>query len=356
MPANSNFVIRPVAEPRVIDDVYSDDQHARMMKLAREKGPWKMILALHFNSPEEVVATTSGAVPEGVELTWDMFLTPNFRGYLAQGGVSLYPELDDLFYNPKHLARIRSFWNAQYAEPENMNFVIQGPSSSSDPGHLDATEFRGITESNTPIWLMNTMTKSGLFQKWILKKAQIVAWFFQGTIGGGFTYWPEGPHAAPKRVASPMWNRAVVSQNEMMFHRGEANGPLEKRQPKGLSIDSLLHPDPEIADGWLVKTGDTVIQTISGPECRLMVHWDGSVYRDLDEMKLVLEHKDDLTHDQVFDMFMKDLREQGVSFNTPTDPLHDREFIGILTRAYDIGLPTTYPAEAPGPGRDQLAA
>ena len=115
MPTASDYVIRPVAEPRLIDNVYSDDQYARLMKLIREQGPWKMILALHFKSPEEVVATTSGAVPEGVELSWDMFLSHYFRGYLAKAGVSLYAEMDDLFYNPKHLAQIRSYWNAQYA-------------------------------------------------------------------------------------------------------------------------------------------------------------------------------------------------------------------------------------------------
>ena len=60
MPSASDYVIRPVAEPRVIDNVYSDDQYARLMTLVREQGPWKMILALHFKSPEEVVATTSG--------------------------------------------------------------------------------------------------------------------------------------------------------------------------------------------------------------------------------------------------------------------------------------------------------
>lgn len=356
MPTASDYVIRPVAEPRLIDNVYSDDQYARLMKLIREQGPWKMILALHFKSPEEVVATTSGAVPEGVELTWDMFLSPYFRGYLAKAGVSLHPEMDDLFYNPKHLAQIRSYWNAQYAIPDNMNFVMQGPAESSDPGHLDAAAFRGISQNDTPIWLMNTMAKSGLFQKWSLKKGQVVAWFYPGSIGGGFTYWPEGPQAAPKRVAQPMWNQAVVAQNEMMFHRGESCGPLDRRRPQGLSIDSMLYPDPDAENAWLIKTGDTVIQKVPASESRLMVHWGGNVFQDMDEMKMVLEHKDDLTQDQVFDMFIKDLRAKGLQFETPSEPLHDKAFISMLTRAYDVGMPRIYPAEAPGPHQDRLAA
>jgi hypothetical protein len=153
-----------------------------------------------------------------------------------------------------------------------------------------------------------------------------------------------------------MWNRAVVAQNEMMFHRGEANGPLDQRRPNGLSIDSMLHPDPENENAWLVKTGDNVIQTVSAAESRLMVHWGGSVYQDMEEMRLVLDHQDDLTRDQVFEMFCKDLRARGVQFEMPSEPLHDKAFIRTLTQTYDVGVPKIYPEEAPGPHQAQLAA
>jgi hypothetical protein len=356
MSAPSQHVIRPVAEPRIIDNVYTDDQYDRLKKFVRDNAPWKMILALHFSSPEEVLATTSGSVPEGIELSWDMFLGPNFRGILAQSGVCLYPEIDDLYHNPHHLAQVRSYWNVPYAVPNSMNFVIQGPSTSSDPAHLDATEFRGMTELSTPIWLLNTMTKSGLFQKWLLKKAQIVTWFYRGRIGGGFTYWPDGPQAEPKRVAQPMWNKAVVSQNEMMFHRAEAHGPIDQRLPEGLTIDSLIYPDTDVPGGWQIKTGDKVIQRIPESEIRLMAHWDANLYADMDEMKMIMEHRDDLTHDQVLDMFVKDLRARGVTFAMPTNLLDDREFIRVLTQTYDSGPPTIYPKEAPGPHQEQIAA
>mgnify|MGYP003555704042 CR=1 FL=1 len=49
--------------------------------------------SLSAYSPEEVIATTSGSVPEGMELTWDMFLTPVFRATLGRGYASLYPEI-----------------------------------------------------------------------------------------------------------------------------------------------------------------------------------------------------------------------------------------------------------------------
>lgn len=356
MTATTPFVIRPVAEPRIVDGLYTDEQHAVLLDLIRRRGPWKLVLAQHFKSVEEVIATGAGAMPEGVTPTFDMFVTPHFRGILGRNGVCLFPELESLFYNSAHLERVRSFWNAEYAVPEAMNFIIQGAAKTNDPAHLDGTAFRGVNGRNTPVWLLNTMTKSGLFQKWLVKKAQVIAWYYKGRIGGGFTYWPDGPHAAPKRLAAPMWNQGVVSQNEMMFHRGEASGPLDKRMPAGLAFHSLMGADPDVADGWQITTDGQVIERISGDELRLMVHWGANVYADMDEMRLVFEHRNDLTHEQVCDMLCADLKARGIAFVMPSDFLEDRDFIRVLTAAYDTGRPSIYPREAPGPHEEQLAA
>lgn len=85
---------RPVAPPQLIDDAYTPDQHARLLQVVRDNGPWPLILAENFKTPEEVIATVSGSIPEGVKLTWDMIgLNPVFRGYLARGGTCFYPEI-----------------------------------------------------------------------------------------------------------------------------------------------------------------------------------------------------------------------------------------------------------------------
>lgn len=348
--------IRPVAEPRLIDGAYTDDQHGRLIDLVRHKGPWQMILAQHFASAEEVVATMSGVLPEGVTPTFDMFLTPNFRGYLAQYGTCLHPEIEDCFYNQKFLDLVRGYWGADYARPDNMLFNINGSCHSADPAHLDATEFRGISQKNAPIWLMNTMTKSGMFKHWQAKKAQVISWFYKGTIGGGFTYWPNGPRNEPKRVPAPMWNRAVVVENEMMYHRAEPNGPIDRRMPEGLAFESMFGADPDTANGWQITTGDEVVQKVPAEEMRFLVHWGAEIFTDMADMKMVMEHTDDITLDQVFDIFIKDMRSRGHIFEVPTDPAHDRNFIGLLTSVYDLGIPSMYPAEAPGPHQQQIAA
>ncbi|WP_200940391.1 hypothetical protein [Caulobacter sp. Root343] len=346
--------LRPVSEPVVLDGVYSDDQHRRLLETVRREGPWPLILAQTFKSPEEVIATMSGMLPPGVTPTMDMFLTPCFRGFLAQGGACLYDGLEDTFHNVGFLQKAKAYWNAQYATPTMMLFNIQGPCGSQDPGHLDGVSFRGLTYQNTPVWLLNMMGKSGLFKPWLKKMAQVITWYYDNPQGGGFTYWPDGPLGQPKRLATPMWNRGVVVQNEMMYHRGEPNGPAEQRHPQGLALHSLFGADPEVEDGWRITTDGAEIQKVAASEMRFLVHWNAEVFADMAELKAVMDHTDDLTVERVVDTFLKDLRSRGVEVATPSDPLRDLTFIQTLTANYDIGTPRIYPAEAPGP--HQLAA
>ncbi len=94
-------VLRPAAPPREIDNVYTDDQRERLLDVVRTEGPWKLIIAQHFASADELIATMSGVFPEGFTPSLDLFLTPTFRGYLANYGAVLYPQLHDCFYNER---------------------------------------------------------------------------------------------------------------------------------------------------------------------------------------------------------------------------------------------------------------
>lgn len=340
---------RPFAPPHMVDDVYTTDQHRRLVQVIRENGPWRQIMANVFSSPEELLASTSGTLPDGVEPSFDLFLTTNFQGTLTRNGACLYPEIEDCFFNSRLMDLARNYWGAKYAKPEFMHFIINGPCENNDPGHLDSASFRGIERGEAATWLLAVMPKSGLFRHWQLKKTQVVTWFYLGQENGGFTYWPEGPSAPPQRVPPPMWNRAVVSENEVMYHRAESNGLSERRKPAGLAMHSLFEADPETTDGWRILTDGEVIQRIPAEETRLMIHWNGEVFMDLDEIKMILDHTDDLTLDRVFDIFIEDLRDKGHRFEVPTDPLRDQQFISLLTRVYDSGTPKIYPVEAPPP-------
>lgn len=338
-------ILRPVAEPRVIERVYTDDQHERLLNVARKHAPWPLIVAHHFKSGEELLATTSGTLPEGVEPTIEMYMTPVFRGFLSYNKVCLYPEIQDCFHNPSLLDLVRDYWGAAYAEPDSMLFNIQGPCPGGSSPHVDATRFRGITLDNTPVWLMNIMVKSGLFKHWQARKAQVIAWYYRGSIGGGFNYWPNGPHGQPKQIRAPMWGRAAVVENEMMFHTAEACGPASERMPAGLAFNSLVEPDPECEGGWCITTNGKLIQRIPEIEIRFLVHWGSTLYMNLDELKTAVDRTDDITHDQVFDILLGDLGRRGVPFETPSDPLKDKRFIALLNDVYGVEKPLYYPPE-----------
>ncbi len=76
-------ILRPVAQPRILEGVYTDDQHGRMLDVIKANGPWPTITAHHFDTAEELIATSTGVVPEGLNLTLDDLATAHFRGFLG---------------------------------------------------------------------------------------------------------------------------------------------------------------------------------------------------------------------------------------------------------------------------------
>jgi len=339
--------LRPVRPPRVVDDVLEPAQLDAVLDLMRRQGPWDTILKHHFGSLEELVATTSGGRPDDPDVSLDAFLTPTFRGFFANGGVCLHPEAEPLFYDRRFMAWAREYWGAAYCQPMKILFNVNGPAWNRDPGHLDSPRFRGMGLVDTPTWLLSLMGKSGLFREWSIKMAEVIVWFQRDGEAGGFTFWPGGPLAVPQRLAPPLWNRGVVTQNTAMFHRGESNGPVAERDnPPGLSFDSTFAADPDDPDRWQIRTSDDVIARYATDDLRLLVHWDAELYTDMDDLRRHVEHTDDLTPDRVFGIFARDLRARGVDFEMPSDPMHDPAFIGLLAAQYDVG-PGSYPTEAP---------
>ena len=327
-------VLKPVAPPKVIENVYSQDEFDRIVDVIRTQGPWPGIVAQHFQSVDEMIATTTGNIVPDHGLTLDDVASAHFRGFFANNSVCFFPELEDIFYNSRFLELAKSYWKAEFAKPTLMLFNICGPHNTGLAPHLDAVTFRGIGIENSPIWLQNMMGKSGLFTDYIVKMAQIITWWYRGE-PGGFTYWPDGPDGPPANLAMPMWNRGVVVQNELMFHRGDPVGPPEDRAIEGLKNRSLFGYD-SVNDDWVITTDGRVIKRYRPEQIRLLVHWNAEMYSDREEVEKVMDHSDDLTHDRVIDTFLADLRARGVSVREPSDPLHDAEFIQALTNTYDV--------------------
>lgn len=332
--ADIDAVLRPVAPPMVVEGVYTDDQYDRLLGVVKRHGPWPTVTAHHFQSVEELIATSSGIVPKNHGLTLDSIATANFRGFLAENSCLYFPELHDCFYNARFLDLAKQYWGAQYAKPTLMLFNLSGPHHSGLSAHLDAVTFRGVRIENTPVWMQNIMAKSGLFREYVVKMAQIVTWFWLGE-EGTFTYWPDGPLGEPQRIEHPMWNKGVVVQNEMMFHRGDPVGRPDERTIVGLAHRSKLGYRAE-HDDWAITTDGEVVHTYQPRNTRFLVHWNAELYADRHEAKLVMDHTDDLTHDRVVSTLLADMRAKGVQVAEPSDPFHDDDFIRALTSTYTI--------------------
>src|SRR5437762_3336210 len=93
-PATSRYSGSP-PPPTVLEGVYTDDQYERIVDLVKRNGPWPTIVSHHFKSVEELVATSSGVVPERIDITLDDVVSAHFRGFLAQNSVAYFPELED---------------------------------------------------------------------------------------------------------------------------------------------------------------------------------------------------------------------------------------------------------------------
>ena len=331
-------VLTPCAPPRVVQDLYRDGEFEIMIDLVKREGPWPTIVAHHFQSVDELIATVTGVVPQDHGLTLDDLTPPHFRGYLAQNSVALYPEIHDIFYNERFLDLVKSYWNCKYAKPTLMLFNICGPHTSGTDAHLDAVTFRGVRIENTPVWLQNVMAKSGLFNKYLVKMGQVITWWYKGQ-EGTFTYWPDGPLQPPARLEHPLWNKGVVVQNEMMFHRGDSVGRPDERDVSGVKCRSLFGYDID-EDTWHVTTDGRTVHRYHPEQIRFLAHWNAELYSDLDELKRVMDHTDDLDHQMVVDRLLSDLRSRGVKVSEPSDPFHDTDWIQALIHTYTIA-PTT---------------
>ena len=333
----------PIAPPSVIQDFYTAGEVETIMSVIRENGPWKLILAHHFKSTEEYLAVSGGKKPKDGAALSD-FVAPVFRGFLGADGVVFYPELNDIYFGRKLLDTARQLHGAKYGMAHDLLFNLSGPSHSFDAGHFDSGMFRGIGLHNAPIWLIAVMAKSGLFDDWEVKTAQVITYFYESDIDGGFTYWPEGPDRSPQRFTAPFRNTAILTDNSRMYHRRESNGPRDQRDYPGLDLTSELHSVE--GNEWSIRTGDKEIRRLRHQDTRMLLHYTALLFDDLADVKRYQDHTDDITMEKVFGMLIDDMRAKGCTVTEPGDPLTDTTFISELTDFYKMA-PSHYPAEAP---------
>jgi hypothetical protein len=334
----------PVRPPQFLSDIFTDDENARLFNVLRTRGPWRLIAGIYFKSAAELQAVSGNPANVG-ELDLSDYLTPAFRGFFGNNGTVYEESVHDIFYSRKLLDLVKGLHGAQFGAPYLFQFNIQGPSPGYDGGHFDGRSWRGMDPTNTPAWLMSVMAKSGLFDAWEVKAGQVISYYYDCDIDGGFTYWPDGPDRAPARFAPPFWNSGLLTDNQRMFHRGEACGPRDRRSvPAGMALDALLAAEGE--SGWKVTVSDRDVAHYAAEDMRILFHYSAHVFADMADLKRYHDHSDDLTPDRAFEMMIGDLRQRGEVIETPSDPMNDATFVAALTRGYAM-TPRHFPPEAP---------
>ncbi len=313
----------PIAIPQVLEDP------GLVRRLVEANGPYAPVQRYFRNAAQYRANTGSSAS--------DMIIAPNFRGDWAYDE----PEIDGvepLLFHAGFAAAARRIFGAAIVRPQQLyaNLTWQLPFPQG-PGHTDVPAFRGIDRTRYPTQLLSLMGHSGLFERYRVRIATAVAWFYTGT-DGGFEYWPDGPRSPSVIHEGAIFNTALVGDNDFMYHRVRPVGQREKGLPRGLSLDTRLE---RISDGrWRIVDGNRVLGEPSYDELRISVSWKANVFADEEEARLYDTHADDLGIDEVWETFYADLRARGKRFTTPADPLEDPALTELLGEIY-VELPAT---------------
>jgi len=270
-----------------------------------------------------------------------MIIAPNFRGDWAYDE-PLVDGVEPLLYHAGFAAAAARMFDTPLVRPQIVytNLTWQLPFDQGG-GHTDVPAFRGVERTRYPIWILNAMGHSRLFEAERVQIATAVAWFYAGP-DGGFTYWPDGPDQPPKVHEGAIFNTAVVGDNDRMYHRVRPVGARDKGFLMGMTLDTRL--EHEGGDRWFIADGDRRRAELGYDELRISVSWKAQVFRDEAEQRAYDEHLDDLDIDEVFERFYADLDARGIAFQRSENPLQDPELVDLLARVY-VNEPTIFESD-----------
>lgn len=296
----SHMRSRPVRMDKVFDDPDA------VLQLVRDLAPYYTV-GTYYNGGK--------ADPGSMDPPW--FLTE--------------PDCPLLVQNPNWVAAAHEAFDAGIVKPIRCVVNLNPPAPASPP-HLDLPVFRGFSAPQVPIWLLMSMTHSGLFLDWLVPLASGVAWFWRGA-GGDFEYWPGIPAGSGISERPPMWNKGVIADNEVMWHRVGAIGTLQQQalRPTTVPGDARMH---WTRHGWEARQGERQLARFSANEVRISFVWKAYVFRDEDHLRSFEDKAYDLDLDTVVDMLCADLAARALPSRRPGDPLDDPEWRRLLLGTY----------------------
>lgn len=140
-----------------------------------------------------------------------------FRGTWAANGQPLVDDARVILENPRFREAASRLFDTTEVAPNTVVVNVNAPMPAGAI-HVDIASFRGATRDRYPIQLVQAMGSSGLFGPWRIIEAGAIVWFYDGP-GGVYDYWPEGLGGAMRSERPPFTNRALVADNDRMYHR-----------------------------------------------------------------------------------------------------------------------------------------
>jgi hypothetical protein len=268
------------------------------------------------------------------ELIGDMPLSPFFRTLWASNGIPVNDETEPLLNHDGFIRAARDLYGAQVVRPSSLIVNVMGPMRDGGT-HVDAPTFRGLERGAAPLWLLVIMGMSRLFERWAVRVAGGLTWFYDRS-DGQFEYWPNGIDAPSEMEIGPYGNVALMADNDLMYHRVRPIGDAD-----AFDRDVTLSLGATVAftgSRWEIGDGVSTIATLDRDEVRVSLLWKAITFADERAAFVHDEHEDDLDLDTVVSIFAADLARREVAFVEPDDPRADAQWAKTLTSVY-LGMP-----------------
>lgn len=301
-----------IAAPITLDHAYDDPE--RLLRIVRKMAPYR--LTIHSDFDEEIRRAVG----------------PNFRFIWTAKEALPGTDGDYLLQNSTFIEGGRKLFGAKIVRPHVVMLNLTLPFAAQPWPHVDLPTFLGTSRNAIPDWLRASMGSSRLFERWALPVPAALAWYYRG-IGGEFEYWPNGTACPADVMKPPLWNQAVISDNDYMYHRVAAQGRPEDHFRGVLSSKAMLHYDVDV-DRWFILDNGWEVAAVTSEGLRISVLWKGLAFRDEADAQRHDSGVDDLDNDAITEIFAEDLRARGLCFDLPSDPASDPVWREVIKRHY----------------------
>jgi len=248
--------------------------------------------------------------------------SPWFRGDWALDGKALVEGAELILHNKKFLEAARTAFHTPLVYPEFVVVNINGPAPAGTR-HVDNPSFHGATRVDYPLPFLRVMGFSRLFEPWRVVRASTLSWFYAAS-GGSFDYWPEGLDGPMLSERPPFGDVALCTDTDRIYHRIGPIGNGNEKSPR-ISASAKIQPDGE--GKWIVLENGEVRASYPSSAIRFSVLWKA-------EVREKESRPGNLTLDRIMAIFIADLRQRGIDFHVPSDPLADTAWILLLQRIY----------------------